>query len=434
MDRANNSRYRKPAFSLVIISIFFIVISVLIGVSSVEAQEKCIFERLTNDPEETSRNPVLSPDGSCVVFESSSNLTGQNPNNNFQIFHYDIESKKLTQITPGNIDGQNDTADVNNDCSKIAFLSTADITGGNSNNENQLLLFDVNTSTFQQLTNIDDGKNIFSPSIDGAGGIITFQSDSDINGGNGDLSSEIYFVTPANGIITQVTDSLENSRDPFINLNGTIIGFESSADINGTNPNKNQEIYTFNIGSSTFIPITMEDNGNSFDPSLNSTGTIISFESTSNINGGNPGNAREIYFYDTGVITQVTFTGLENQNPFVNANGNIIVFQSPANLTGQNPLGIQQLFTFNIADDTFEQITNLTTGFNQNPKLDATGELLTFSSTGNILPNTTNDELQVYLYRCLPVAIPTLSQWGMFAAAVILGMAGLLAVRRKSTA
>ena len=134
--------------------------------------------------------------------------------------------------------------------------------------------------------------------------------------------------------------------------------------------------------------ITFQPSGSSNDASINADGTRIAFESRANINGGNPDGSEEVYLFDTttGIITQITDeSGLDGSvRPSINADGTRIAFESDEDINGGNPEG----------------------------------------------------NVEVYLATCLdPMTarnIPTLSEWGMIAMAGVLGIVGLLVMRRKA--
>jgi len=97
-------------------------------------------------------------------------------------------------------------------------------------------------------------------------------------------------------MFTQITDETAgNSTSPRINEDGTRIAFNSTANINGGNPEGNTEIYLSDTSTEMIIQITKETAGTSFLPAINADGTRIAFESTANINGGNPEGNQEIY-------------------------------------------------------------------------------------------------------------------------------------------
>ncbi|MCH7519629.1 MAG: IPTL-CTERM sorting domain-containing protein [Candidatus Dadabacteria bacterium] len=102
-------------------------------------------------------------------------------------------------------------------------------------------------------------------------------------------------VCPMLGI-QQITDETSgDSEDSSINADGTRIAFRSDADINDGNPDGNFEIFIFDMTSGIFTQITDETTGDSRTTSIDADGTRIAFRSDADINGGNPDGNQEIY-------------------------------------------------------------------------------------------------------------------------------------------
>ena len=145
-----------------------------------------------------------------------------------------------------------------------------------------------------------------------------------------------------------ITDEAEGeSVIPSINSDGTRIAFASNADINGGNPEGNLEIYLFDTNSMITTQITEETAGDSFDSSINSDGTRIAFSSDADINGGNPEGNEEIFLFDTNtmVTTQITDqTAGRSRFPSINSDGTRIAFSSRADINGGNPEGNFEIF------------------------------------------------------------------------------------------
>ena len=108
-------------------------------------------------------------------------------------------------------------------------------------------------------------------------------------------NAEAQLICPP-GSIEQITDDpVEDSRSTSINADGTRIAFSSTANINGGNPEGNSEIYYFDTTTGIFTQITDETEGESRGPSIDADGTRIAFRSDANINGGNIEGNFEIY-------------------------------------------------------------------------------------------------------------------------------------------
>ena len=98
------------------------------------------------------------------------------------------------------------------------------------------------TRFIEQATN-DPGEDGFQPSTTPDGNLIAFSSRSNINGGNPDNNNEIYLYNTITKVFTQITDIPGTSSLPSINADGTRIAFRTTADINGGNPDGNDDVY-----------------------------------------------------------------------------------------------------------------------------------------------------------------------------------------------
>ena len=79
------------------------------------------FEQITSSPDQGAFSPAVGQDGSCVVFSSRIDITGENPEEEVKTFLYDIASATFEQV--GNPPGRQSNPATNADCTKIAFQS-----------------------------------------------------------------------------------------------------------------------------------------------------------------------------------------------------------------------------------------------------------------------------------------------------------------------
>lgn len=211
-----------------------------------------------------------------------------------------------------------------------------------------------------QITDIVGGESeVWFLNSDGTLG--GFDSDADVNGGNPDGSFEAYLIDTDTFAITQLTDSVGLDSFPFdISANDVLVALSSQADLTGDNPDGNREIFLFDRTSMTFTQITDTAGEDNIVPVLNSDGTLIAFDSAADVTGGNPDNNREIFLYDAGTMTftQLTNTvGVSSLVPDITPDGTTIGFHSDADLTGSNPDVSLEVFLFDVVSMTFTQIT-----------------------------------------------------------------------------
>jgi len=157
-----------------------------VDAQSPPAPLSCSIGQITNTITGDGRSPSINADGTRIAFVSDADLTGENPDGNREIFLFDTTTATFTQIT--------DTTEfraglplsfspsINADGTRIAFVSSADLTGGNPDGNREIFLFDTTTTTFTQITDTTPGRS-FSPSINADGTRIAFHSSADLTGG-----------------------------------------------------------------------------------------------------------------------------------------------------------------------------------------------------------------------------------------------------------
>jgi len=288
-------------------------------------------------PRGNSEAPSINADCACIAFDSDANINNGNPDLRDEIYLFDRMTGIITQVT-SDPDEDSREPSVNADCTLIAFRSDADI-DDNPENNSEIYIFDTVAGTFTQITFTTSGTSR-DPSINASGTRVAFQSTANINNGNADTNDEIYLFDTTTGIFTQITFTTSGtSEEPSISADGTRVAFSSNANINGGNPDGNREMYFYDTTTGIITQITDEPDGNSDDAAISGDGMRIGFDSRANINGGNPEGNEEVYIFDiiTGIITQLTDepTG-DSEDPALSADGTYIAFESEADINGGN--------------------------------------------------------------------------------------------------
>ena len=431
-------QYSKSAFGLFVLTAFIFSSFLLIN-QTAQAQlicpERAIIQ-ITDVMDSADVNaPSINADGTRTVFDSDGDLLGQSGGNN-QVYLYDSNTNQLTQITPASSSSAN--ASINADGTLIALGSDMNINGGNPDGNDEIFLLDTTTGIFTQIT-FTVGASNFGASINADGTRIAFNSNGNINGVNVGGNQEIYLFDTMTSTFTQVTNEVVGaSVNPSINADGTRIAFDSPADINGGNPEGNREVYLYDTSTMLFTQITSDTSEDSRHPSINANGTRIAFDSTADINGGNPEGNREVYLYNTttGMISQITSepAGFSGESS-INADGTRIAFESSADINGGNPDGNTEVYIFDTIAGVFTQITDQQSGDSFSPALNADGTRIAFDSTSDLTGDNPDEHCQLFIQTCFdpnaPSTVPTLSEWGLIAMASILGIVGFMVARRR---
>lgn len=160
----------------------------------------------------------LNADATRLLFSTSANPTGANPDANEEVFLFDTATGALTQIT-NTTAGNSLPLAFSPDGTRILIESTADLTGENSKQTFQLFLFDIPTATFSQITHAIEGFFNFTPFFSADGTRIVFTSPANLLGKNLDIdepnsssASKIFLFDTTTRTLTQIT---RNGASPF---------------------------------------------------------------------------------------------------------------------------------------------------------------------------------------------------------------------------
>ena len=289
--------------------------------------------------------PSISAAGTRVAFQSSKNLTGANSDGNNEIFVWDETGPTLTQITSSASTATNAAPKISADGTHVAFSSNADLAGGGNTDLNQeIFLWAATGPTTTQVTATTSGTGAnANPSVSSDGTVVAFRSNRDIGGLNPELNPEIFRWTSTGPTTTAVTSTPSGSNDsPSVSADGTRIAYRSTTDPLGTNGDANQEVFLWSASGPTTTQVTVTTGGSSDGQALAGDGTRLVFRSNRDlVSGGNSDNTFEIFSYEVGggVVTQLTDTpvgGGGNRAPVMAGDGSSVAFESDRDVTGGN--------------------------------------------------------------------------------------------------
>ena len=198
------------------------------------------------------KRPRISDDGRWVVYGSSGDGTGQNPDGSWEIFRVRSDGTELEQLTDS-IGSFAYAPDISADGSRIVYRSSADPLGFNPDHNSELFLYMPATGELRQLTDTTTGSQ-FEPRIDGAGRSVVFLSSSPLPGNVNGAGFDIFRVQIDTGRIERVTgrsDPRQDGNYPGGNNNnpnyavdhrGRIV-FSGSYNPTGKNPDLNSELW-----------------------------------------------------------------------------------------------------------------------------------------------------------------------------------------------
>lgn len=362
-----------------------------------------------------------SYDGKRLVFESNNDYTGENADANFEIFVFDVDTRRFIQVTK--TENLKDPADatkitlvvsnnapsISGDGTKIVFSSNAKLTTAANDDGNQEIYLaslprGSTTPTFTRIT--DTGPNV-----------------------DGEVTKEIFNNFGANVSADGSVIAFVSSRKSFNVLENGTAAF--SASLEGPNrdqgPDGNNEIFLYFVLGRQYKQVTVSRDvdatenfivkGFNNNPVLSGNGQVLAFLSAFNYPGTNSGNNAdfngEIFVFRTQdpantfrQLTATTGTAAVPPNGPINVmvsfarpldfSGNNLVFESAGDLAGSNADKTREIFLANLSGTTpvFRQVTNQTTAdvakndFSFIPSINGTGTFITFGSTLNLVPTT----------------------------------------------
>jgi len=151
-----------------------------------------IITQITDETAGNSFDPSINADGTRIAFYSDADINGGNPDGSFEVYLFDTTTGIITQITDETA-GDSLNPSINADGTRIAFVSDANFTGGNPDGSFEVYLFDTVTGIITQITDETAGFSA-GQSINADGTRIAFISNADINGGNPEGNIEIYLA------------------------------------------------------------------------------------------------------------------------------------------------------------------------------------------------------------------------------------------------
>lgn len=144
---------------------------------------------------------------------------------------------------------------------------------------------------------------------------------------------------------------------------GDQVVFGSNLDLVGTNPQRDQEVFSYRPGTATFAQLTHTSGG--LSPwSMSDDGNLVALTSTSSLVTPNADNNHEVYLLDVGgeQMVRLTDTSADNNDyPQISGDGSLVVYATRNNPTGSNDAGLRQLFGYDVGDGTTVQLTNIST-------------------------------------------------------------------------
>lgn len=421
---------------------------------------------LTGDP--TSQSPSITDDGQTIVYFSnqSSIFPPQNVDGNFEVFRIQADGTGRTPLTSTILDAGSLLPVVSGGGGRIVYYAVGSTIvlramDGTGNNEIDLLDFDLkflgepditpdgsravftrSTGLFggaqvwkietdgtglSQVTNLTSG-GASSPSIVADGETIVFSSDGDPTGGNVDGSEEIFAIgADGSGLVQLTSAPTGSSTNPAAATDGSVVVFDSDADLTGANVDASREIFTVDRSGTGVVQLTDGVAGTSSRrPRVDAAGTWAVFESNADLDGGNPDGSYEVWRIrtDGSGLERLTGDPLHGSGGAdISADGTAITFETASDPLGSNPEGNTEIFLYETTSITLRQLTSFASGSSGGARISRDGSWVTFASDAPVFESDPDDPTD--LYR-VPAAGGVVERVGALRFGALGGVGGLL--------
>lgn len=398
--------------------------------------------QLTSDPAPNAgsvSSVAMAGSGNRIVFVANTNPLGTNPQNVDQLFVIDRAGTNLRQITSFAAAVSIEGLSMSDDGTRIAFGSSADLTGGNPDLGGEVFAILDDGTGLRQLTTTGPTYGSGTPSLSGNGQRIAFQSDGDLVPGNNLVfQTEIFVIDWAGTGLRQLTKtgrllgllgdpasmspaitddgltvvyaSNDSRLFPVLNLDGNYEIFKIKTDGTGktaltssilsvgalfpTVAGGGGRIAYYGLG--TNVTLEVMDGAGTAKKTLLSFDLVFQGEPDVSPSGGRVVFARSTGLFATGQIWKVEAdgTGLAQvttlasgtpSGPSLAADGETIVFASSSDPLATNGDGSGEIFTIRADGTALRQLTSGATGTtSSHAVISANGAVVVFDSDANL--------------------------------------------------
>ncbi len=285
--------------------------------------------------------PAISQDGSSIAFASNEDLVGANPDRNSEVFVFDGSIlRQITSTTPSDpttrIRDGNFQPSITDSGRIVAFASNRNLTGLNPDLNFEIVTFDTATGLFTQITNSQGTIGATDPKISGNGSHLAFIRDS-----GQDLASSRDLVVHQRSSGSTVTVV---SNQPSLSLTyGRAISDDGLRVVYAAETLANQsQVFLFDGRSNTTIQLTflgVRAEDVPLHPTISGDGKRITFATRRNPLGSNADRSVELFLYDVPTARLVQLTeapafATADVVSSLNDDGSVVAFSFPRVLSG----------------------------------------------------------------------------------------------------
>jgi Tol biopolymer transport system component len=311
-------------------------------------------EQVTDSTGSENLRGELSGDGDRVVFVSTGEhgAGADNGDGSSEAFLWEVgdDASDIQQLT--NSQETTDYPTINGDGTRIAFASRGDLTGDNPDEDLEIFVHDTVAGVTTQLTDATSGGGgSYAPKIDDAGTRVVFVSDADLTGATPDGGQDVFRVDTTPETTTLLVDAPAQGASPEdVDADASVVAFDAEGlDLTGGNPDGSYEIYTHRSSSGVAQVTDLPDDDHYVnDARLDAAGDRLAFEANGDLTGENPGGEEyQLWVADrTGRvgIDQLTHGPMDVGELDMSHDGTRIVFDAAGDPVGENADGNDEIF------------------------------------------------------------------------------------------
>lgn len=315
------------------------------------------------DSDGASIDPVISDDGTVVVFSSSAtNLVDDDRNQVADIFRVDLMSGNLTRVSVNGeqeeANNDSDAPDVSADGRFIVYESNAtNLTNDDTNRATDIYLYDSQTGQTERISinsEEEQGNGVSrNPSVSDDGRYVVFEShSSNLVENDTNQASDIFLRDRELGMTFRLSvtnaglQANESSMTSMINATGTVVVFHSNADnLVDDDDNDARDIFVRDLVNDTTTRVSIHSNGSESNattfssPAIDASGRyVVFYSSANNLVDDDRNNAWDVFLHDRELrrttLVSVNASGAQGNAssfiPVLSSGGHYVVFGSGA--------------------------------------------------------------------------------------------------------
>lgn len=277
----------------------------------------------------------------------------------------------------------------------LAYHSSSDVAGTNSDGNQEIFLYNSLTGLNLQVTQTTGVTNR-NPIIRGDGRQILFTSNGDLTGENAAGREEVFSWDALTQTTTQVTTSNrpEGAEAAAISDDGTIIAVLSNSDWDGANKDGSRELYRYDLAQSQIVQISSGgdhvDDADAHNAVMDASGTRLAYTHGAQA-------AADLFTWDSGSALSSRVRAGIHDALSLSSDGRWLALVSAENIDNLNSEGNAEAFVYNLDMQSFQAGTQTATATVAAVTINNAG-LLALVSNADYLGGNSDGGFELYLH------------------------------------